>query len=1264
MKKLFLVLTLLYAGTCAYSQQVIVNEFQSSNDTTILDYDGESSDWIELYNLTDSTINLAGWFLSDDASEPFKWQFPPQLLPSESLLLVFASDKDTVYPGGEIHTSFKLGNGDEPVVLSRPDSSLSDQTAVVTMFTDWSYGRYPDAQNGWYFFNRPTPGTFNTSQPIGDFADPPQFSLPPGFYTSDFYLELIPPEPTDTIYYTLDGSVPDKNSNIYTAPILMKYRGDDPNRLSLIPTTLPGQGFYAWEPPTGVVYKFNTVRARVIKSGAWPSKILSGSFIVDPEVNTKFTYPVISLITDSLNFFDDTIGIYKAGVGIDSTDWETAHFAQKGREWERPVHMEIFTQDGTASLSQDIGARIHGQGSTTANIKSLRLYAREEYGKDEFAYRFFPGLDRHSFKRVILRNTGNDFAWCYMRDAFMQSLVNNMGFDTQDFRLAEVYLDGEYWGIHYIRERYDKYYIEENYGIANDELDILEFDGDVVEGDNEHYEHMMDFIRNNDMTDPENFAYVQTLMDCENYINYAASNIFMKQSDWPYNNVKYWRKRTAGYQPDAPRGHDGRWRWFMFDTDYGFGRVGGYDYDMLYKVLYQQTGWSPRLIQNLGGNGSKPGNPDFRNDFINTLADLMNTNFRVPRILARIDSMKNLLLPEIEEHMVRWNGLNNIPTWNSRIEVMINFGINRGYFVRKHVIDNFDMITDTAFVTLVSDQEKGTIRINKVHINQNTPGLDDPENPYPWTGQYFVGVPVRLIAVANEGYEFVQWLDGSSNDTLVADLSGDTTFTAIFQPAVPSPDEIVINEINYRSPGYLDAGDWFEIRNLSQRGFITDDWNVRLGVNHESQIPDGQLLPAQGYMVFCNDTSKFENVHPAVDPLSGGFTYNLLSTDAIVLFGKNNVILDSVSYSGNPPWPAKPDGGGASLELRAGSNQQAENWQASFVMGGTPGRSNSTPVQAIKINEFMADNQTTIQAPDGRHSDWLEVYNPLGIPVDIAGLWFTDDPDDTGKCRIPLNIPDSTTLAAGGHLLLWADGDPELGWRHLDFKLSAGGEFLGIYSPEQKNLIDTVSFGNQQTDISSGRMPDGCSNLVTFDVSTPGTANGLNQYIPVPAGWSALSSYLKPYDQDVERILADALHDVVIMTGNEGVFMPDLQINTIGDWKQADAFLMKARDTFYIKISGIQPAYNEIELFEGWTLVPCLSNFEVPVEEILDDKDDDIRMIKEVAGLKIYWPEKNIFTLQQLVPGRAYLFFAEEECEVEFPQQNLKNGSTNGSRCP
>ena len=145
---------------------------------------------------------------------------------------------------------------------------------------------------------------------------------------------------------------------------------------------------------------------------------------------------------------------------------------------------------------------------------------------------------------------------------------------------------------------------------------------------------------------------------------------------------------------------------------------------------------------------------------------------------------------------------------------------------------------------------------------------------------------------------------------------------------------------------------------------------------------------------------------------------------------------------------------------------------------------------ALFINEFMADNGSTITDPQGEYEDWIEIYNASDEAIDIAGMYLTDNfSNQEDWWQIPADYPDSTTVPANGFLLLWADNDATDGIQHLNFKLSGGGEEIGIFAYYGSCLIDTVSFGEQTTDISFGRFPDGTENWIFMNTPTPGLSN-------------------------------------------------------------------------------------------------------------------------------------------------------------------------------
>ena len=147
--------------------------------------------------------------------------------------------------------------------------------------------------------------------------------------------------------------------------------------------------------------------------------------------------------------------------------------------------------------------------------------------------------------------------------------------------------------------------------------------------------------------------------------------------------------------------------------------------------------------------------------------------------------------------------------------------------------------------------------------------------------------------------------------------------------------------------------------------------------------------------------------------------------------------------------------------------------------------------QTIKINEFMASNSTTIADEFGEYDDWIELYNYSTDTVNIAGFYITDTLGYKTKHQIPTGYQ-ITKIAPHGYLILWADNDSlQTGANHLPFKLSASGEQIGLFAPDGTTAIDTISFGQQVTDISYGRYPNGNNSWIYFNFPTPGASNSI-----------------------------------------------------------------------------------------------------------------------------------------------------------------------------
>jgi hypothetical protein len=785
------------------------NEVVALNDTGRVDEDGDRPDWIELFNGTTAAMNLGGYGLSDEEAAPFKWIFPSRIISAGGFLIVFASGKDRT--NSFLHANFGIRAEGERLFLTRPDGVRVDDWPGVAIPRDYSYGRKPDGSTNFVFFATPTPGLSNLTTGLSGFALAPMFSRPGGFYETGFDLFLSSLDPAADIRFTLDGSEPTISSPAFASAFAIRDRSADPNFLSMIPgTSTANQHTDGWFPPNGLINKATVVRARSFRANAWPSPVVTHTYFVFSNATQRYALPVVSLAINTNDLFNYTTGIYVLGKIF--TDYTNAHptepltghtpanYTQRGDAWERRAHLEYFAPGGALGFAQNVLMDIQGQSSRSFREKSLGIKARSDAPPtDTIAYDLWPGLtDRAGralteFPNLRLSNSGNDWNETLFRDALCHRLSAPTGIDTLAYRPMVVFLDGEYWGIHNAREQLDPRYFETHYGVPREDVVICETIGTLVDGrpgDQQHFIQMRAFIETNDMTNPANYAWVQTQMDVRNFIAYQASEIYIANADWPHNNIRFWRKRTARFETNAPPGYDGRWRWALFDTDlsYGHSWSGGYGDNTLSAAL-SPTGrpginapWSTVIFRRLMMN------PEFRREFINTLADHLNSAFKESRAGDAVNQMEAGIKSSMSEHIWRWRTMgNSFNTWSNNVRVMRSFASQRPINCRQHVVTQFGL-SGFATVTLnVSHTNRGRLRINTLVIDGSTPGVTNGV-AYPWRGTYFRGVPIELQALPAPGYVFAGWsnrADLGLQDILTVTLSNNVTWTALFERSIP-----------------------------------------------------------------------------------------------------------------------------------------------------------------------------------------------------------------------------------------------------------------------------------------------------------------------------------------------------------------------------------------------------------------------------------------------------------------------------------------------
>ena len=711
----------------------------------------------------------------------------------------------------------------------------------------------------------------------------PIFSYSRGFHPGPLLLTINSPTPGAVIYYTTNGSEP---SGFIEDRFLLPY---DHFPIRIDSTTV--------------------VRARAFKSGHRPSRIVTQTFFIDESC----TLPIVSLATDPLNLWDHYEGIYVSG--------KDRNFE---KNWEKPAHLELYESVDSHGYALDIGLRIHGGWSRRLPQKSLAVFARKEYGSSKISYQLFPNKQVYSFKSFILRNSGNDWAHTLLRDAMMQTLVKDrMDIDFQDYRPVVVFLNGKYWGIHNLREKLNEHYIESNHGIARKKIDLLEGDGTVLEGDADQYSAMMEFLESSDMTTIEAYDHLESLLDVGEFINYQLSQIYFANTDWFDENIKYWRPREEG----------GRWRWMLFDTDYGFNLPLALTPSPPHHNTLKMAADSflfGRLLDN----------PIFRNEFIQRFASHLNTTFHPDRAIHIIDSLKVQIAPEIPRHINRWKDspapyygdpFSSIEEWENNVEELRSFARQRTDNIRRHILTEFKLETQVIVHLEGNPNAGGRVQINGVNIDS-----------LPWSGVYFPNLPIQLTALAEPGRTFSGWSDLNLGNSPTAVISLTGNFRAEVQFEISALPNVVINEINYHSPQSSNPGDWVEIHNPGNEPIDMSGWHfLDMNNSHDFILPGNTVVGPNGYIVLCQDSTEFHRHFPELKTCIGDFEFGLSNGgELIMLYDSSGAMVDSLTYDDRHPWPVKPDGTGSTLALLAssGHNGTYRNWVSAK---GTPGAANA-----------------------------------------------------------------------------------------------------------------------------------------------------------------------------------------------------------------------------------------------------------------------------------------------------------------------------------
>ncbi len=936
----------------------VINEVMSDNDTAFEAVPGRRWDWIELHNPHDEAIGLEGHALSDDPAMPTRWRFPPVTMQPGSYLLVHATESAEPVPAGVLVTGFGLSAGGETLVLRDRHGREVERFDVPPLGPDQSVGRVPDGSDTWRLYPKAetTPGRANGPATAAIVVEPPRFSLDAGVRPGPIDLGITPAVAGHGIAFTTDGSPATSASPRWNGPLR--------------------------------VGTSTVVRAVAVDAAGRTSREVVRSYLVGP----GHGLPVVSiaLSPSNIGFRDGYLTGMGSGV-LGPQGQVLANFPYPASHaWmdrEAAVHVEFFETNGTIGFRQHAGMKVYGGwGSRGYPQKSYALFARRRYGSGTFEHEVFPGLGMDRFESLVLRNSGNDnqsthqtmprppitafgptASWgsyfvrgnfTLMRDGMMQRLLAGTGLDTQGYRPAVVYVNGDYWGIHNLREKLTGHHVVAHHELKEGTIDLIEGYGTVNAGSATAYTAMRDFLNTRNLATGTNYQHAaDTWLDVDNFIDYNLAVIYFQNFD--IGNIKCWR-------PRAPRG---RFRWLVYDQDYGFNlwptnvypaaMARDYaDYSNMFRFATAgsgtSTGWP-----NAGGRTLMLRrlllNPGFKERFIRRCADLLNTRFREPVVEQTIRQMAAAIRPEMEAHLGRWSwpelvkrghGLpfqkEPVPlsttAWEANVEGLVDFGRTRPPVLRGQCISHFGLTGGLGTIEVRSAPPSGgRVRVNTVTTDAS-----------PWSGIYFGDYATTLRPVAAPGHRFVRWTTptgtGASPRIDWKVTNGATnSFTAHFEPVMAGltpPVTLWISEINYHAPDDLDAGDWIEIHNPGNAPVNLGGWVLRDGGSGEELFLPEMTIPAGGHRVVSRNRAKFQLAHPnGVEPIAE-MPFGLDNGgDEVRLLDPTGLEVDRVEYDDAAPWPTSADGGGSTLQLarpELGHGTVAA-WVPSSVRGGTPG---------------------------------------------------------------------------------------------------------------------------------------------------------------------------------------------------------------------------------------------------------------------------------------------------------------------------------------
>jgi len=805
---------------------------------------------------------------------------------------------------------------------------------------------------------------------------------------------------------------------------------------------------------------------------------------VIPFGSVESSLPVFHLRTDSTNLWDPDIGIYVYGLH--------ANFEQRGAQWERPTTLQCYDAQGDVMLDESIGLRINGGWSRRFDQKSLRLYFDGYGDQDDVTHDFF-GSQPTTFERLILRT--HRFPANCLNSNILEGIWLDRGHLGSRIAPVETYVNNEYWGIYSLRERLDDEFMEVTHGLVPGSYDFIK-DGETIAGNaSDFWSLLVTFSTPQDFASHAFFAEISEKLDLPSYIDWLLLNIFGATADNGFSG------NVAQYRVEG-----GPWTYVMWDEDDTFypenlnsnhfrflAAENEADFEDNRPPVFYYDEWSPEIQLWCTMFNRLMHNSEFRALFFSRLDDLLAGELSPAVLHERIDMMVATQQPAMDRHAQRW-------AWSGAAEFtdyaeQLKDWVGQRRTVVQQQADEFrdlyrlpvelvdfqaelvDGAADLRWVTWGERGNRGFVVLRDVvghgeneflgsfATHPELTGHGDTDSPVVYTFTDPDPVPgalnrYKLFYSTEDGQSgMLPWVEAVWN----ADLAG-----------------LVINEVmadndSTTADSFGEFDDWFEIYNGTTATVVLDS----LFVTDDPTLPtawmitgDVSLAPGEHYLLWADGMPE-----QGVDHC--GFKLDAAG-EGIQLYGQDgSTLVTTTEFSSqltDVSWARVEDG--------------SPDW--TFSAAATPGAANGDPQlsRMLRLNELMVENHSWVRDEALEYDPWLEVYNPLPLPLILDQVTLTY----VGSGLADWDL-DGLEVPAGGFLILWMDGQPEQGSCHCPFVLEPEGSLI-LGDSQDRVVFDTVVLDQIPADWADARMPNGYGIWEETAQATPGASNPLTPLPP------------------------------------------------------------------------------------------------------------------------------------------------------------------------